>query len=67
MAEDFEQSKSKVEAALSRIDVTIHPERYDHAWRDGHMGRISGMDRDAWPLPAHVRNHLDRGQSTAWW
>ncbi|HCQ64856.1 MAG TPA: hypothetical protein DIU07_06670 [Rhodobacteraceae bacterium] len=67
LAEEFEQTKSKVEAALSRIDVTIHPELYDHAWRDGRMGRISGMDRDAWPLPAYVRTHLGRGKSTAWW
>jgi len=47
--------------------VTIHPELYEHAWRDGYRGRISGLDRDAWPLPAFVRTHLDRGETASWW
>lgn len=67
LADRIEGTKSQVEVALARIDVTIHPELYDHAWRDGYKGRISDMDRDAWPLPAYVRAHLDRGKSTAWW
>lgn len=63
----FEQTKVKVETALSHIEVTIHRELYDYAYRDGMKGKISGMDRDAWPLPAYVREHLDDGQSGSWW
>lgn len=67
LADKIDETKSRVEAALARIDVTIHPELYAHAYRDGYKGRISGMDRDAWPLPSYVRTHLDRGESIAWW
>ncbi|MEM7752911.1 MAG: hypothetical protein AAF230_05810, partial [Pseudomonadota bacterium] len=64
---EIEATKRKVETALERIDVTLHPELYDHAYRDGPLGKISGLDRDAWPLPAHVRAHLHDQESGSWW
>lgn len=67
LAGEIEATKKKVETALARIEVTLHPELYDHAYRDGPMGRISGLDREAWPLPAHVRQHLNDGKSGSWW
>ena len=67
LADKIDETKSRVEDALTRIDVTIHRELYDHAYRDGMLGKISGMDRDAWPLPAYVRTHLEDGQSGSWW
>lgn len=67
LAAEIDETRSRVEAALGRVDVTLHPELYDHAWRDGYKGPVSGLDRDAWPLPAYVRAHLDDGKSRAWW
>ncbi len=59
--------RSAAEKALAKVDVALHRELYDHAFRDGPRGPVSGIDRDAWPLPAHVRVHLDDGRSGSWW
>ena len=67
LVDEIEQTKGRVETALEAIDVTIHPELHAFAYRDGPPGRIGGMDRDAWPLPAYVRTHLDAGSSGSWW
>ena len=67
LADEIDRSKAQVEAALQRIEITLHRELYDHAYRDGAMGKISGLDRDAWPLPDYVRTHLDQGRSGSWW
>ncbi|MEM6387252.1 MAG: hypothetical protein AAF718_13560 [Pseudomonadota bacterium] len=67
LQEEIASTKRKVETALERIEVTLHPELYDHAYRDGPLGKISGLDREAWPLPAHVRQHLHDRESGSWW
>ncbi|GAA6162785.1 hypothetical protein NBRC116590_04890 [Pelagimonas sp. KU-00592-HH] len=67
LRDEIEKTKSQVETALQRIEITIHRELYDYAYRDGFMGKISGMDREAWPLPHYVRSHLDKGESSSWW
>ncbi|NOD28867.1 hypothetical protein [Ruegeria atlantica] len=67
LADEIDRTKGKVETALTEIEITIHPELYFHAYRDGHLGKISGMDRDAWPLPSYVRTHLQDEKSSSWW
>lgn len=67
LVDEFEKTRGQVEDALRRVEVTIHPELYDYAYRDGLKGKISGMDRDAWPLPAYVRDHLSDAKSGSWW
>ncbi|KAJ55942.1 hypothetical protein ACMU_09255 [Actibacterium mucosum KCTC 23349] len=67
VGEEIEKTKSQVEDALTRIEVTVHPELHDFAWRDGPRGPIGGMDRNAWPLPDYVRAHLSDGKSGSWW
>ncbi|WP_039017071.1 hypothetical protein [Halocynthiibacter namhaensis] len=67
LRDEFEQTKAKVETALSHIEVTVHRELYDHAYRDGLKGKVSGMDREAWPLPGFVREHLADGENGSWW
>ena len=67
LADEIDRTKGRVETALERIEVTIHPELYEHAYRGGPLGRISGMDRNAWPLPEYVRAHLNDGKSGSWW
>ena len=66
LADEIERTQGQVEAALQRIDVTLHPELAEHARALGH-GRAAGLDRDAWPLPAYVRAHLRDGESGSWW
>lgn len=67
LADEIDRTKGQVEAALERIEITVHRELYDYAYRDGLPGRISGLDREAWPLPAYVRSHLQQGESGSWW
>ncbi|MBI1493288.1 hypothetical protein [Halocynthiibacter styelae] len=67
LVDEFEKTRCQVEEALSRVEITIHPELYDYAYRDGLKGKISRMDRDAWPLPAYVREHLRDAKSGSWW
>ena len=67
LADEIYRTKDKVENALTEIEITIHPELYYHAYRDGHLGKISGMDREAWPLPSYVRSHLQDEKSGSWW
>ncbi|MEL6411163.1 MAG: hypothetical protein AAGK67_15900 [Pseudomonadota bacterium] len=57
----IDETKSKVDAALESIDITLHIELYRHAYHGQAPGRLSGMDYDAWPLPGHVRQHLQPG------
>ena len=65
--EEIERTRSAAEQALERIDVVLHPELHAHAWRDGGGGPRADLDRDAWPLPGHVRAHLTDGKSGSWW
>lgn len=65
--EGIDETKTAVEEALSRVEVVLHKELYDHAYRDGPLGKISGVDLSAWPMPAHVRAHLSDGKSGSWW
>lgn len=66
LVDEIEDTKNRVETALQRIDVTIHPELNAHARTKGGAG-ASGVDRDAWPLPDYVRAHLQDGRSGSWW
>ncbi|MCV3272490.1 hypothetical protein [Roseobacter sinensis] len=61
------ETRSKVDEALSEIEISLHMELYRHAWRGQPPGRLTGVDYDAWPLPNYVRQHLDDGTSGSWW
>lgn len=63
----IEETKGKVDSALAQIEIKLHMELYRHAWRGGPPGRLTGVDYDAWPLPAYVRQHLEDGTSGSWW
>lgn len=67
LEDEIDKTKGQVEEALRRIDVSLHRELYDHAFRDGPRGPVSGIDREAWPLPGYVRAHLGDGKSGSWW
>lgn len=65
--DDIEETKSRVEEALTRIEIVLHGELYSHAYRNTTPGRLTGMDYQAWPLPGYVREHLSDGRSSSWW
>lgn len=65
--EDIEETKMAVETALRNIEVVLHKELYEHAYRRERLGKVSGIDLSAWPLPRHVRDHLLDGKSGSWW
>ena len=61
------ETQGKVDTALAGLTIRLHPELMDHAYRDGGAGKRARLDRDAWPLPGHVRRHLGDGTSGSWW
>ncbi|MEM9795146.1 MAG: hypothetical protein AAF919_01565 [Pseudomonadota bacterium] len=52
-------TQGHVDAALERVEIVLHMDLYRHAWRGARGGRLTGMDYDAWPLPASVAQYLD--------
>ena len=67
LADEIDRTKDRVEAALASMDVTLHGELLAHAERVGGTLKRAGLDRDAWPLPSYVREHLHDGESGSWW
>lgn len=67
LEDGIKETRDKVDAALTQIEITLHMELYRHAYRGLPPGKLTGMDYDAWPLPAYVREHLADGVSGAWW
>lgn len=61
------ETQEKVDVALKELEISLHAELMKHAYRDGGAGKRSRLDRDAWPLPDFVRQHLHDGKSGAWW
>lgn len=60
------ETQGKVDAALATMEITLHRELFDHAYRGAPASRRD-LDYDAWPLPAYVRQHLTDEASTSWW
>lgn len=58
LEELIEEKKSVIDDALARIEITLHRDLYAHAWRGQRPGPMTGMDRDAWPLPDFVQERL---------
>ncbi|MEM7742768.1 MAG: hypothetical protein AAF409_03570 [Pseudomonadota bacterium] len=54
----IEEKKGVIDAGLARLDVALHRELYTYAWRDQRPGPMTGMKRDAWPLPDFVRDRM---------
>lgn len=67
LEDEIARTKAKVDRALETLEVKLHRDLYDHAFRAGRRGPVSGIVRDAWPLPGFVRAHLDDGRSGSWW
>ncbi len=54
----IEEKKSAIDEGLARLEISLHRELYVRAWRDQRPGPMTGMDRDAWPLPDFVRERM---------
>ncbi len=63
----IEDTQTKVDRALEEMEVTLHQELFEHAFKHGPAGSRREMDYDAWPLPDFVSQHLTDKKSTSWW
>ena len=59
LEELIEEKKAVIDSALSRIEIVLHCELYAYAWRGQPPGPMTGMDREAWPLPSFVRERME--------
>lgn len=66
-AHGIDRTEGPVETALSRLEVTIHPDFFAHAYRHGLEGPVGAMDRAACLLPTFVRAYPWEGESVSWW
>ncbi len=53
------EKQTVIDAALARTEITLHRDLHAQAWRGQAPGPMTGMDRDAWPLPDFIRGRLD--------
>lgn len=67
LEESIQHTQAKVDTALQGMDVTLHRELWTHAYKGITPGRMTGIDKDAWPLPDFVKTHLNAETSTSWW
>lgn len=67
LEQSIEDTKSKVDTALEAMNVTLHSELADHAYKGNLPADLAGLKYDEWPLPHYVSEHLSDNQSTAWW
>lgn len=61
------ETQTKVDQALALMEVTLHIDLYDHAYRGVVPDPLSGLDPDGWPLPDYVKSHLTQKTSSSWW
>lgn len=67
LEEGIAETRDWVDAALRDVSIALHIDLYRHA-RGGHSPEpMNGTDIDAWPLPAHVQQHILDGTSGSWW
>jgi hypothetical protein len=55
--------KAKVDEALAKLEIRVHPQLCDHAMRVGGKVKRSEIERDAWPLPHAISAHLEQEQA----
>ena len=67
LEEGIAETRDRVDAALRDVSITLHIDLYRHAWRGHAPGPLTGIDYDAWPLPAYVQQHILDGTSGSWW
>ncbi|MEM0987891.1 MAG: hypothetical protein AAGK00_03370 [Pseudomonadota bacterium] len=54
----IDEKKEVIDEGLARLEITLHRDLWSYAWRGQRPGPITGMDRQAWPLPDFVRERL---------
>lgn len=67
LEESIQDTQAKVDTALQGMDVRLHRDLWTHAYKGTAPGRMTGIDKDAWPLPEFVTTHLNAETSTSWW
>ncbi|RED11884.1 hypothetical protein POI8812_02981 [Pontivivens insulae] len=64
---EIEETQGKVDHLLSVAEVRLHAELFAHARRSTDGAGGDHVDREAWPLPAYVGEHIYDEKSGAWW
>ncbi len=59
--------QAAADKALSEIEVELHPDLYDHAFKGFDPGDHKRPVWESWPLPANVESHLSDEESGSWW
>ncbi len=67
LEENIEATKAKVDTALQNLEIKLHEELYQYAYRDGTRGKRADIEYDAWPLPSFVRQSFETKKPGAWW
>lgn len=55
---EIDKKKAVIDQGLRDIEIMLHRDLYLHAWREGPAGPMTGMNREAWPLPDFVRDRM---------
>lgn len=67
LQETIREKQAVIDAALAAMRIRLHPELWEHAFRDRVGGPLRYVEQDAWPLPSYVRAHMEDGQTSSWW
>ncbi|MEM7060472.1 MAG: hypothetical protein AAF557_23075 [Pseudomonadota bacterium] len=55
----IKEKKGVIDEALARIEIALHRALYAYAWRGQRPGPMTGIDREAWPLPSFVTDQME--------
>lgn len=58
LEESIAKTQSKVDIALSKMEVKLHKQLFDHSWELGADISLNEVDFDAWPLPEKIASLL---------
>ncbi len=63
----IQDTQTKVDTALKRMAIRIHPHLMRHAFREDIVPKTLTAEDDAWPLPADIVEHLGDGRTQSRW
>ncbi|MEL6571830.1 MAG: hypothetical protein AAFQ64_09240 [Pseudomonadota bacterium] len=63
----IQETQTKVDAALKRMKIRVHPELVRYAYREEIAPKALKVEGDAWPLPSDIVDHLGDGRTQSRW
>lgn len=61
------ETQDRVDAALKRMKIRVHPELLRYAYREEVVPKALKAEEDAWPLPSEIVAHLSDGRIQSRW